>query len=507
MFLFYLIFGISFLVVGSNDIFDWKSCVLSLLIVLFLGLIVKFSNSYLFVQSVVMAIFFSLFIIPRLLTYLLIPGTINFSFGITVTSGQVNKAIFYMFIGAIFIYAGFLFAERVFKRFMANARPFTSSAQYHNSVIISVFLITIIVGWYIRHILGVSVYINKYSGAHNWLIQSLVTIFNIDTVFFMIWGALLTRNIFDKKTFFIGFFITIVFVAIASLNGSRGGAIRADMMIFIILLCIKGNFRVVFRYAAIFLVVLLLGYMIWPFCMQKRIEVASIDRKIEAYKKIYGITKEGAAAERRRSYRTVKPNLRGLLLYKNPQKHLSEVMNRMGVCDNEIIILSIDAEPKAKAKYMNMSYAAKNIANLILPGVVFKDAEINTSRVLPILYRAFNDEYLETGGYASDFYTPWGIFFLIFGWWKGWLMLFAAAAGAHGAYLLTMRFSGRFRYYMGALCVFSVSYMFFCNMGIDHWISCSVLILVSGAISLILLESGEFIFNKIKPLINQKSLY
>jgi len=500
MLLFYFIFGVSFLLVGPNDLFNWKTCVLSLSVVLFLGLIVKFSDSNLFVQNVIMTIFFSLFIIPRLIIYLLMPSMVIFSFGITITNDQINIALLYLLFGTIFIYAGFLVAERIFRRFMVSGKPDSDPAKYHAGVVLAVFLITIIVGLYIRDILGVNSLNIKQTGVHDWLIQSLLLVFNIDFVFFMACASLLFKKVFDKKAFFAIFFIVTAYLTVLSFTGSRGGGMRVDLMIFMILLCIKGNFKVRFRYAGIFFIILFLTYVTWPFSMQKRIDTVAQGYANAAKKEMNAVEQNYANAVEKKINMFRKAHSDGILLYKDCKKHFTAVMNRMGLIDNEIVILSIDAEPQAKSKYMNMSYAGKNIVNLLLPGVVFKDAEINTSRVIPVLYRSFSDDYLKVGGYSSDFYTPWGVFFLIFGWWKGWFMLLVAAMGVHLVYLFTMHFRGKYRYYMGALCLFSVSHLFYANMGIDHWIATSGLIIISGVSAIVLFELGEFILNRIRLL-------
>ncbi len=493
MLLFYFIFGVSFLVVGPNYLFDWKTCILSLSLVLFLGSVVKFSDSYFFVQNVIMTMFFSLFIIPRLIIYLLMPGMVSFSFGVTINNDQINIALLYILIGIIFISAGFWSGERIFRWFIRSKKLYSEPARYHLGVVLGVFLLTVIVSWFIQNILGVNVYANKNAGAHDWLIQFLLSVFNVDIIFFIACVTILLKRVFDKSTLLVGSFIVLVYLVGFLFIGSRGGGIRVNLMVSLILLCLKGNFKVSFRYASILVVILFSSYLTWPFSTQKRINIAR-----------QGYYNTIATQKRTNTVTNAHPD--GILLYKDSKKIFSAIMNRMGLIDNAIIILSIDAEPQAKSKYMNMSYAGKNIANLLLPGVVFKDAEVNTSRVIPVLYRAFSDDYLKAGGYASDFYTPWGIFFLIFGWWKGWFMLLLAATGVQLTYFFMMRFGGKFRYHMGSLCLFSVSNLFFANMGMDHWISNSVTMLGTGVIALILLELGEFILDKTRLFLKQQSV-
>ena len=493
MFLFYFVIGFSFLILGPNSLFDWKTCLLSLSIVLFLGLIVKYSYSYLFVHNVIMAVFFSLFIIPRLIIYLIIPDMVNFSFGVAISNDQINIALFYMLVGTILISVGFWGGEWVNRRFLALKKPISEPAQYHSGVVLGIFLITVLVGWCIKNILGINFYANYASnnpGAHNYLVQSLLIVFNTDLIFFMTCAALLFRRVFKKNDLLILLFIIAVYLFIQAVNGSRGGGIRVPLMILMIILCLKGDFKVKFWRICIFLTILFSSYFTWPFATQKRINAATEGHILATRGEVVNIS-------------SVHPD--GSLLYNKPGKLFSAVISRLGVIDNAIIILSINAEPRAKAKYMTMSYAGKNIANLLLPGVLFEDAEINTSRVIPVLYRAFSDDYLNVGGYSSDFYTPWGVFFLVFGWWKGWFMLLVTAMSVHLMYSLVMRFGGKFRYYIGASYLLSVAYLFFANMGIDHWIASSAIILGSGVIAIILFEIGEFILERARLFLKQLS--
>lgn len=509
MFFFCLVFVVSFFLVGPSNLFDLKTCIITLAVILFLALIIKFSDSYLFIQNVIMAVFFSLFIFPRLIMYLLMPGSVKFSFGATITSGQVNNALLYLLVGTVLIFIGFLLAEKIFRPSLIPPKPTVDPMRYHVCVILGIFLATVMVNWYMRNIFGVNVYLDKDAGAHNWLMQSLLIIFNIDIVFFMACAAILFRNSFNKKILFSGFSIMLVYFIFLSFYGSRGGGMRVALVSFTILLAFEGNFKVNFRHVCFIFALLFLSYITWPLSMQKRIDTATerymlnrqkiVDTSTSAAKNSApAVPKKSVFALPKRINVVSKPNSEGLLLYKNFQKLFLGIMSRIGMIDNEIIILSVDAEPRAKFKYMTIAYAAKNAVNLLLPGVMFKDAETNTSRVIPILYCAFNEDYLKIGGYSSDFYTAWGIFFLIFGWWGGWCMLLVTGALIHFLYLFIMRFGNKYRYYAGALYIYSVSQMFYANMGIDHWIATSGMFAISGILTIILFESGEFIFDRTK---------
>jgi hypothetical protein len=186
----------------------------------------------------------------------------------------------------------------------------------------------------------------------------------------------------------------------------------------------------------------------------------------------------------------------GLELYRNFESFFSTTINKLGIVDFAILTLSQDADPDAKARFMNLSYNTKSIINALVPGDIFPDATVNTSRLVTVLYRGFSEKYVKTHGYFSEFYTPWGIFFLLFGWWKGLLMLSLSSFFIHSVYWVVQSFFGRYRYYFAALSLLTFSGLFFGNMGIDHWISNSILLFVSTVFALVDFHFFTFLFSR-----------
>ncbi len=473
-----IVFVLSFLIVGPNALFDYQTLLLSLSILFFLIFIIKFSREHIFAQNVILAGFFSVYVIPRLIVYLLFPEIVVFPFESEINLYQVNNALLYVLVGSMCVVIGFILAKNIFRLSISPTNSHPEPVAYNPLVILTVFLLSVISVWFVQEVMGVS-HLAR-TGEHNVLAQLLSVIFNIDMIFFMGCATFLFKSLNEKKAIFLTILIITVYFAYFTVNGSRGMALRIVTMIFAMILCKIGNFKVLFKHVIFIFCFLLLSYCLFAFATQKRMD------KVKKYS-------AGSSA--------------GVSFYtdndEKPKELFSKIMGRIGLIDNAIMMLSISADPSAKSKYMNLSYAGKNILNLILPGVVFKEAEISTSRVIPVLYRNFSDEYLKGGGYYSDFYTAWGIFFLVFGWWAGWFMLLVAGICVHFTYLLIMRFGGKFRYHMGALCLLLLSNSLYLSMGIDHWIANAVMILGSGAIALFLFKLVEFIF---RGLFMRKSL-
>jgi hypothetical protein len=182
----------------------------------------------------------------------------------------------------------------------------------------------------------------------------------------------------------------------------------------------------------------------------------------------------------------------GLGLFRDLESFFYTVANRFGVVDYEILVLTQEPDFQAKKRFINLPYITKSIVNALVPGEPYQDATLSTSRLVTVLYRGFTEEYVKTHGYFSEYYTPWGIFFLLFGWWGGLAGLFVSGFLIHGLYIFIVRYSGKFSLHLGSLYLLTVPLLFYGNSGIDHWISNSIILAASGVAALFL----SFIFDK-----------
>lgn len=501
--LYFLIFVTSYLALGPNKIFDAQTLLLSLGTLCFLGLIIQLSPNYIFTQSAVMAGFFLLYIMSGLALYLICPEMVVFPFGPEISSHQINAALFYMLIGSVLIYAGFWAAEIISKPFQTPPNS-PEPPSYKSNSILAVVLISLFSASFAMNFLGFSMFGPIIKGKYNALLQLMLSIFNIDVVVFLGCASFLIKKHIGKRDVFMIALLAAIYCIFFIFSGSRGISLRFETFIITILLCKQGNFKITLKYAVVFIAFLLLSFCTFPFATQQRMDKsAQIRRNLGQQVQVVSFWERNDVHSGTTSHTSDQCNSKVFSLEKGKTLFAS-VINRMSLMNYATLILSVEPDPLAKATFMNLTYAAKNIVNLLVPGVIFKDAELNTSRLISVLYRGISETYVKNSGYNSEFYTPWGIFFLIFGWWNGLLMLFFAGVCVQLTYLLIMRFGRKYRHHIGALCLLIFSNLFYSNMGIDHWIATSILTMESGVAALILFASGDCIISKV---FRQKNLH
>jgi len=471
---------IFFLLRGSSSLFNAQTLALFLGIVFLMAVILVASKGHLFVQSAVLVVFFSVFVLPRIMMYFFLPDMVHFPFQAAITPAQINSALVYVLVGTVAIYAGFWLAERVSRLKVVDLK-YIEPVVYPTYSLLIVFIFTTFVVYYIQVIMGSNYLARLRPGSYNIMVQLAMLVFNIDTVFFMAVISLLLRKTANMKSVIAIVFLSVAYFIMSSLYGSRSVGLRIILMMVFIFLCIWQNFKIKLWYFVVPFLLLFAGLSFYPLATQKRINTVTRSNSNIAF------TKDGIS------------------LYKDIEKLTTTIMDRMGIIDYAIMIITQPVDAKAKAKFMTFSYALRSTINTLVPGVAFRDAQISTSRLIPVLYRARSYEDVAAGGYFSEFYTPWGLSYLFFGWTGGLCMLMAAAFAIHGLYRILFALAGKYRFYLCSLSLFTFSNLFLSNMGFDHWISTSILIIISGIIALFMFNFLEISFRAMRILPGVKS--
>ena len=155
--------------------------------------------------------------------------------------------------------------------------------------------------------------------------------------------------------------------------------------------------------------------------------------------------------------------------------------------DYVIEILSGRGNRDAMNKYMNIEYSMKSFLNNAVLGTPFPDADIMTSRIIPIVYRGASEAEVKEK-FLSEAWTIWGLVYVFFGWWGGLGAIFILALLMQIGFLAILRFCGRWKYYVATYYLFGSSVAgFFLNSGFDHWLTIVFYFFLSSATTFALL--------------------
>ena len=328
----------------------------------------------------------------------------------------------------------------------------------------------------------------------------LIYFFNIDTVALItIVMVLLHKSFFWEHRKFV-VVLLVAYLLTTVLLGSRGGAVRIGWIIGIFMLTYAGNFRLSIRQALGFcLSVIVVGVLLYPVGTLARHVRAGLLREGPGFVRVVtgawglgrGLNKveEGSTKPRELS---VPERVASFAIWSwGPAKllpHLlGKIVNRIGVLDYVVEILSDRGNRAQLKRYMNIEYAVKSFLNSTVLGTPFPEAEIKTSRVMPIVYRERNEDHLRRN-FLSEPWTVWGLGYAFFGGLGGLGAIFILAFLVQIGFLAIMKFGGPYKYYAGTYYLFGSTLAgFLLNMGVDHWLIIVFYFFLSSVVTFALL--------------------
>jgi len=480
---FIVLLTVLFLFKGGNELFTRTTYVLTFALIIFFMLTLYLARDDLFVQVAVMTIFFLFYIFPRIFSYLAFPSLVKFPFGDNVSAVKINQGLEFVFWGTIMLFLGMGSAFVLSKRLPRVTRHRT--IVFDKKPVFFFFLISIFVDLFITFWLGVGFLTKLRYETHNSLIQFIKLIFHVDVIFFMIFLIYLLHDFEEKKLNLRNYiFIFFVYVVYLALNGSRMSGFKILLIFTFMILYFFPNLNLKPKKFFVFFVTLgLISFLSYPLATQVRVKFIPyfFDKR--------GIQNGELLLEFRDFFNVSGSTDAGFELYAKPKRLLSDIMNRFGLLDYAVLTITEKPDSAAKHKYISYSYLGKSIVNTCLPGDPFPDAKLSTSRLLPVLYRGFSEQYVQTHGYFSELYTLWGISYLFWGWMGGLGALFMIGFLLEMAYFFIHSFCGPLRDYFG-LYFLLVIFSYYSSMGLDHSITTTGILFTS----LLLVIMGFYLF-------------
>lgn len=474
---------------GPSRLFGFETLLITLAFVALFMVALAKSNGGLFVQTEIFALLSLLYIFPRLLMYLTNPAQVVFPIDIDLDGRAIDRAMVWILAGAGLMLLGFVLAEVQFGKVCAKwkARP-QKEAPPDLTALVGVTTFVLAIEIIISFVFGVSPYVDapdrvkEASPIWHLFAQGFRVAFSFEMALLAVVGWALSGDIKKKPALLLVSTAVLVYLAITVFSGSRSGLLRVAMIAAVSAMVAHGNFR--FRVSRLIIAVVLMfsvsvpGYLV------------ATKYRMDVWK---SSVSEASDAKEIRA-RDMEANVEHL---KSPKVLLAIIANRLGVIDYAIIVLNREGAKEATARYMNLSYISKNIVNLLLPGEPFPEASLNTSRVFTIVYRGDRESSLRSRDYFSEFWTGWGVAYVLFGTVGGLAALFFVAFFLHEGLCLIRLSSVRHKARFESCYTLVAPPMVYLSMGVDHSIVTFIFMMAQMAIFLWMLDFVSVLRRKV----------
>lgn len=370
---------------------------------------------------------------------------------------------------------------------MPNLRMQTpGQSRYQSGLIVwtVAFSFVVILELYFTQFLSMTAYnankLREYSGQS--VLQLLRALFGTDTALLacMTYLAFSGKWRDSRREWIWILSLTLITMIVFSISGSRGASLRVLQFVFAVLLVrssfVKISVGRVVVFVAIFLIFSAISFSVGDYY---RITVSN------------GLRPSANAAIHQVQSDVV------------TEKQQYRVINRLGAGLDYAIFVTTHTPTigsECTEKFLNYQYALKNTANYLVPGNIFSDAIINTSRIFSICYREMSLEHvINVSGYNSEPWTMWGLALLLHGWWGGFIFMFVCGVALHTLYFLICRtMPCLIAPYFAVLYVFLAPGLLLINFGLDHLVNTLIAVGLQLTIFLLHFFWGQFFRNWIQ---------
>ncbi len=450
----------------------------------------------------VLAFTMCFFFFPRLLQYLAVKQEnlklLYLLFPMPWTSADINYGLTYVVLGTLLIIAALLTAESVYYRFSRN-KIGQDLFQSHRiptlkSLIATGVVIYVVEGYYIIY-LGLSASSNcNLDVAGKWLIH----FFSGDVYILIVIVALVSqyKSLLLKYKVYL-YVSLVIYSGYLLLLGSRGATLRLLIIGICLAIACYRDFRI--RLVTLLILIPIVGVI--------SVQSYFLGTAIREFKRYNcGSDKMFSFSEPERDTVGYEANEKFVAKYRNDVRNVTKfnlppeyarILDRLGVIDYAIGIVTMKPDPAVKETYINYSYPLKNLANNLIIGVPYPEAEKMTNNLMPMLYRNLPLQHV-LDNFVSEPYTIWGLAYLYYGYVGGLIFIFIGMFLLQLAYIYgSHKFGAYTTLYKATYLWIVMNGAFFITMGFDHAIILVIYMVMQILTTLLILYGFETMFRRI----------
>lgn len=500
LFIIWAVISVSiFLLLGESDFINIKSLLLMVLLSLIFFVAIIKSNEANSAHIIILSWFVLMYFCIRLFALLLFPPSIlEFLSSDPLNGDEVFKGLNFIFFGCIAMLFGIFFASHIIKTTKLN-NPIVGKI---NSIwsITGYWICTYIAAYYVRIHLGVTIFGAPEHWGHRMAWVGIIFDTDVALILTIAWGLIKwQRDELDISGAIHVALLILIWLAFSVMIGSRGGPLRILNCIFLVSLAINPKFKIsVVKFLTISVLFFCVNFYVFYLGNVARAHQLSPDLSIQ------GISKQFQDKENeKQKLSRAKLNESAIKKY-SPSKYIVEnifqplvpTITRLAIIDYALVIISREPDQKVIDYYINSLHPIKNFINNLVPGEIFMESTVNTSRVFTMAYRgtSLNDINL---GFLSEPWTVWGMTWILAGYY-GIFILFFLSFIFQAALIKVQQLPINNIIFVKTvyfILVINIGYIMF---GIDHWMTAIVHFSLASIIALAFIYGFDLLACKFK---------
>lgn len=338
----------------------------------------------------------SIYYYPRFVAYAVFPDQIQFAnIPNQISTYDITNMLMVLAVYLLFVGITLIVLTRILKnQFYSKTVNTELSINIFNFLVFCLIVIVLEHLWTI--ITGINVYGTIKTDSGNAFFMFIKLFLKQNILFPIVLYLIIINESKEKKQFAFLLLILLIFMVSSSLWGSRIGPLRSLTYILFLLTFFSNKVNIK-KLVIIIAVIFVTSFFTTSLANHIRVDRASKSDKSKMTSVIY------------------KKNVSEL-------NRLIAIVNRLG--DSDFLTLSINKINHDDDK-LSFVYTTKSILNYILPGLPFKEAPIQQSRMLPVLTGVVDWDYViqPNKKYYSQPFTVWGQVYISGKLWLGGVIL------------------------------------------------------------------------------------
>lgn len=463
--------ALGYLILGPSPYINGSALLLIIVMDTAICMALRYKSASNGAHILILAWFVILYFCVRLTAYLFFPpSTLEFLVRDGLNGEEISSGLVFVVGGVIALLMGIFAGDRIAG---GNRLPASIKVtQFSLWSITGYWIATYIAAYYVRVHLGVTIFAAPEHWGNRMAWVGIILDTDVALILTICWATFQWRNTRLTK-YQMAHVILLVFIwlAFSVWVGSRGGPLRILNCIFLIALATNPNFKLsIARFGMLIVGFFVMNYLVFA--------LGTIFRGYH----LQGGGLEGAVknyqAKIEETFVAVKPlkvevsELRGKFYDSesliNVAMALQRTVTRLGVLDYALVIISKDADKSVIDYYIKSFHPIKNFMNNMVPGEIFEESTVNTSRVFGMAYRGTTLEAINQG-FSSEPWTLWGMAWIFANFFGLGLMFLVALVMQVGLGFCRI-FSGHaiFARAVYFIIMINIGYIMF---GIDHWLT------------------------------------
>lgn len=492
-----VLFLVATLVLGPTPFVDRIAAATIIGYCLVMAAILRSAPRELMPHVLVIGWFGVIFFLPRLFSFAAFPpNTVNFVAISPLTPNEITRGMLFVTAGTLALVVGLWLGNLPFRgRSDPTARD-TARPILPIVPILVFWLIAFAAAYYVSVMLQVSIFgtPDKWGSRSGWLAR----VFDTDAalLLLLVWGTVSMAA--GRRDLWLIVGLAIIWLLFSIYMGSRGGPLRILFVFGLATIAVMQDPRVSFgRLLAILVFAFACNALVYPIATMVRYHIGGVENAAAQVKSDW--QRETRSVNFDQAQMTTVQRV----VWKNAQVQraaglLAPLTTRLGVIDYPLIVVNREPAQDVIDHYLTMDYALKNYANNMVPGELFPDHDIMTSRVFTMAYRGAPESHIRTA-FLSEPWTSWG-----FAWIKG---------GAIGGLAVLVLLAGLSQFGYSAINAFlpaavapyyAAAWLFVVAgngpvqlFGIDHWLTVASHFCIALTVALLLVLAMAHVARRI----------